>query len=70
MIPPSLPRHSSAGDPACTRPLSVAELNVVLEELDRVVEELQNSLSDLALPFDDASRHAAHDAIAAARRGG
>ena len=70
MTPPSLPRHPRAGDPACTRPLSMAELSVVLEELDRVVQELQHSLAELALPFDDASRHAARDAIAVARRTG
>jgi len=50
------------------RPLTVAELSVVLEELDRVVAELQVSLAEIALPLDDASRAAARDAIAAAQR--
>jgi hypothetical protein len=60
------------GQPASTRgagrPLTVAELTVVLEELDRVVAELAESLSEIALPLDEPSRRAAHDAIAAARR--
>jgi hypothetical protein len=46
----------------------VLELTVVLEELDRVVGELEESLTELALPFDEASRCAAGAAIAAARR--
>lgn len=50
------------------RPLTVLELTVVLEELDRVVCELEESLTELALPFDDASRAAARETIAAARR--
>ena len=50
------------------RPLTVLELTVVLEELDRVVAELEESLTELALPFDDASRCVAREAIAAARR--
>jgi hypothetical protein len=49
------------------RALTVAELAIVLEELDRVVAELQESLAEIALPLDDASRRAARDAIAAAR---
>jgi len=53
---------------AAGRSLSVPELLVVLEELDRVVAELQESLTEIALPMDDASRCAARDAIAAARR--
>ena len=52
------------------RPLTVLELTVVLEELDRVVAELEESLTELALPFDDESRSAAGEAIAAARRPG
>ena len=64
---------SNPGLPAETersggRPLSVAELTIVLEELDRVVAELEESMSELALPFDDESRCAARAAIAAARR--
>jgi len=58
---------AETGKPA-VRPLTVLELSVVLEELDRVVGELEDSLVELALPFDEASRWAAHDAIAAARR--
>ena len=50
------------------RVLTVAELALVLEELDRVVAELQESLAEIALPLDEPSRCAAHDAIAAARR--
>ena len=61
---PGLP---AAGEKPCGRPLSVAELTFVLEELDRVVAELQDSLSELAMPFDDASHDAARAAIAAAR---
>lgn len=52
------------------RPLTVLELAIVLEELDRVVAELEESLTELALPFDDESRSAAREAIAAARRPG
>lgn len=66
---PGQPAQSPASDSACGRLLSVVELTVVLEELDRVVGELEDSLLELSLPFDDASRSAAHDAIAAARRG-
>ena len=66
---------SNQGQPAqaeksCARPLTVLELTVVLEELDRVVGELSDSLTELALPFDEASRCATHAAIAAARRAG
>jgi hypothetical protein len=50
------------------RPLSVLELSVLLEELDRVVGELEESLSELALPFDTASLGAARCAIALAAR--
>jgi hypothetical protein len=70
MTPPSIPNQTSASEHACGRPLTVAELSVVLEELDRVVEELQDSLTELALPFDDESHCAARDAIALARRAG
>ena len=64
---------TNPGRPAQTgksggRPLSVLELAVVLEELDRVVAALEESLAELALPFDDASRCVAREAIAAARR--
>ena len=63
---------SNPGQPAATekshgRPLTVLELTVVLEELDRVVGELEESLTELALPFDETSRCAARAAIAAAR---
>ena len=57
----------AASEKSCGRPLTVAELLIVLEELDRVVADLQDSLADLALPFDDASHCAARAAIAAAR---
>ena len=64
---------SNQGQPAqieksCARPLTVLELTVVLEELDRVVGELEESMTELALPFDEPSRRAAREAIAAARR--
>ena len=52
---------------AC-RTLTAAELIAVLVQLDRVVVELEESLRELALPLDEASRGAARDAIAAARR--
>jgi len=58
---------AEAGHP-CGRPLSVLELSLVLEELDRVVGELGDTLNDLALPFDQPSRLAACNAIEAARR--
>ena len=66
--PPSNPGRSAETDRSCARPLTVLELTVVLEELDRVVGELEESLTELALPFDESSRRAARDAIAAARR--
>ncbi len=69
MSTPSNPGHPAQADHTCGRPLTIAELAVVLEELDRVVGELEDSLTELALPFDDASRRAARDAIAAARGG-
>jgi len=64
---------SNPGQPAQTekaggRPLSVLELIVVLEELDRVVGEIEDSLTELALPFDEASQFAARVAIASAAR--
>ena len=59
--------HPSNTEKSCGRPLTVVELTVVLEELDRVVGELEDSLLELALPFDDASHFAARDAIANAR---
>ncbi len=65
--PPPQSNPSVVPPHAVGRPLTVPELLVVLEELDRVVAELEESLTELALPFDDASRGAAHDAIAAAR---
>lgn len=65
--PSSNPGPSTEADKSLGRPLTVVELAVVLEELDRVVAQLEESLAELALPFDDASRFAAHDAIAAAR---
>jgi len=62
------PRPVATAARGAGRALTVAELAIVLEELDRVVAELQESLAEIALPFDDASRCAARDAIAAARR--
>ena len=61
-----LPSNSTEAGKSCARSLSVLELLVVLEELDRVVGELEDSLNELALPFDEASRCAACAAIAAA----
>ena len=69
MSTPSNPGHPAQADTAGGRPLTIAELAVVLEELDRVVGELQDSLNELALPFDDASSRLARDAIAVARGG-
>lgn len=65
--PPVYPGRSAQSEKSCGRPLTVVELTVVLEELDRVVAELEDSLLELALPFDEASRFAARDAIAHAR---
>ena len=62
------PGQPAASEKSCGRPLTVVELVVVLEELDRVVAELEESLTELALPFDEASNAAAREAIAAARR--
>ncbi len=67
--PPSDPDPFSAIGKSWLCPLSLVELTVVLEELDRVVGELEESLAELALPFDEPSHRAARAAIAAARRG-
>ena len=67
--PSSNPGQAARTGKPRARPLTVLELIVVLEELDRVVAELEDSLTELALPYDDASRCAAREAIAAARRG-
>ncbi|MCK9686958.1 hypothetical protein [Scleromatobacter humisilvae] len=66
--PSSNPGQSTRTGKSGGRPLTVLELVVVLEELDRVVAELEESLTELALPFDEASHVAAREAIAAARR--
>ena len=66
--PPSHPGRPARVEKTCGRPLTVLELVVVLEELDRVVGELALSLAELALPFDESSRRAARAAIARARR--
>jgi|EndMetStandDraft_4_1072995.scaffolds.fasta_scaffold34547_1 hypothetical protein len=68
MFTPSPEPGPSAGTRGASRPLTVIELAIVLEELDRVVAELQESLAEIALPLDEPSRRAARDAIAAARR--
>ena len=68
MSVPSNPGQPAQADTGAVRPLTLAELAVVLEELDRVVASLQESLDELALPFDDASFQASRAAIAAARR--
>ena len=65
--PSSNPGLPAASETSRGRTLTVAELLVVLEELDRVVAELEESLSELALPFDDESECAARAAISAAR---
>lgn len=67
MRDPSPQPGPSAGTRGAGRPLTVIELTIVLEELDRVVAELQESLAEIALPLDDLSRQAAHAAIDAAR---
>jgi hypothetical protein len=67
MFDPS-PHPAQAGAHAAGRSLTAAELLFVLEELDRVVAELEESLAEIALPLDDASRCAAREAIAIARR--
>ncbi len=68
--PSSNPAQPAQTEKSGGRPLTVLELAVVLEELDRVVAELEESLTELALPFDDESRSAAREAIAVARRPG
>jgi hypothetical protein len=68
MFTPSPDPGPSANTRGAGRPLTVIELTIVLEELDRVVAELAESLAELALPLDAPSRCAARDAIAAARR--
>ena len=67
-IPPSNPGQPAQTEKSGGRPLTVLELSVVLEELDRVVADLADSLTELALPFDEASRCIARAAIASARR--
>jgi hypothetical protein len=64
----SNPGRSAQAERLCGRSLSPLELSVVLEELDRVVAELEESLAELALPFDERSRCAAREVIAIARR--
>ena len=64
------PGRQADAERARGRPLTVVELLLVLEELDRVVGELEASLTELALPLDDASRFAARSAIASAARRG
>ncbi len=59
--------NSAEAGKCCGRPLTVLELLVLLEELDRVVCELEDSMTELALPFDAASRRVAEAAIALAR---
>ena len=68
--PSSNPAQPAQAEKSCGRPLSLLELTVVLEELERVVAELEESLTELALPFDEASRCVARETIAAARRPG
>ncbi len=65
--PPSHPGRPVQAEKSCGRPLTVLELTVVLEELDRVVDEMQESLTELALPFDESACRAAREAIAVAR---
>jgi hypothetical protein len=60
--------QAAAGARGAGRPLTVVELSVVLEELDRVVAELEASLAEIALPLDEPSRCAARAAIAVASR--
>jgi len=68
MFTPSPEPGPSASTRGAGRRLTVIELAIVLEELDRVVAELEESLTELALPRDEPSRRAARDAIDAARR--
>jgi len=62
------PGHDASAMRGTGRPLTALELIVVLEELDRVVAQLQESLVEIALPLDEVSRRSARAAIAAARR--
>jgi hypothetical protein len=66
--PASNPGRAAQAEKSGGRSLSMLELMVVLEELDRVVAELEESLTELALPFDETSRGLARAAIASARR--
>jgi len=68
MVDPSAHPKPAAVARGAGRALTVAELAIVVEELDRVVAELEQSLVEIALPLDEVSRRAAHDAIDAARR--
>ena len=68
MFTPSSEPGPSASTRGAGRRLTVIELAIVLEELDRVVAELEESLAEIALPLHAASRRAACDAIDAARR--
>ena len=65
--PRSNPEPSTASERSGGRTLSLNELKGVLEELHRVVAELEESLRELKLPLDEPSRLAARAAIAAAR---
>jgi len=69
--PPPRPGQQADAEHGRGRPPGVVELLAILEELDRVVAELEASLTELALPFDDASRFTTRSALSfAARRGG
>jgi hypothetical protein len=68
MSTPSPVPGPSASTRGAGRPLTVVELTIVLEELDRVVAELEAALLEVAMPLDEPSRCAMRDAIAAARR--
>ena len=59
--------NSAEAGKHCGRPLTVLELTVLLEELDRVVGELEEAMNELALPFDEPSHQLAQAMIAAAR---
>jgi hypothetical protein len=65
--PSSNPGRPAQTEMACGRPLSLPELLLVLAELDRVVGEIEDSLTELALPFDEASCCAARAVVATAR---
>lgn len=66
--PASNPGQAAQAEKSGGRSLTMLELMVVLEELDRVVAELEEALAELALPFDETSRCLARAAIASARR--